>query len=98
MYCLAEILVILVVRIVSLDVGSEFFHKLFLNAAVLLYLFVGELYGFEHVVLRNFLHFTLYHHYVLFSCGNHKVDVGLVHLAEVGVDDELAVYTADANL
>ncbi len=95
---LLEVFVLYVVRIVALvHVGAELVHHLFLHAAVALDLFVGELDGFEHVVLGNFLHLTLDHHDVLFGCGDHQFEVGALHGLEAGVDDELSVDAADTH-
>ena len=88
---LLEILVLLVVRIVSLDILAELLVELFLDAAVLLDLLVGELDGLRHNILGNLLHLTLDHHDVLLGGGDHKLKVGLFHLAEVRVDLELSV-------
>ncbi len=96
---LLQSLVLGVVRIVALDVEcAELLHELLLHAAVLLYLFVGELDGLEHVVLADLVHLTLYHHNVLFSGGNHQVEVAVRHIAEGGVDLEFPVDSAHANL
>ncbi len=91
--------VFLVVRIIPLvDVGSKLLHELFLNAAVLLDFFVGELDGLEHVVLGNLVHFTFDHHNVLLGCGNHEVKVCPLVVLEAGVDDEFAVDAGNAHL
>ena len=96
---LAEVFILLVVRIITLcAVGAEFMHEFLLDAAVLLYLFVCELDCLEHVVLADFLEFAFHHHDVFLSSGNHEVDVGLCHFREVGVDAPLSVDTGYAHL
>ena len=96
---LLELLILHIVRIVTLvDVGTEFLHELFLHAAMLLYLLMGKLDGFEHIVLAHLVHLALHHHDVLLSGGHHKFEVGILHLREGRVDHELAVDTADADL
>ncbi len=80
---LAELLILEVVRIIALvDIGSELFHELFLDAAVLLDLLVSELDGFEHVVLADLVHLALDHHDVLLGGGDHEFKVGVLHLGE----------------
>ncbi len=75
--CLAEFFILHVVRVVALGaVRSELVHEFFLDAAVLLDLFMSDLDGLEHVGLAHFLHFTFHHHDVLFGGGYHQFDVG----------------------
>ena len=96
---LLELLILDVVGIVALvHVGSELVHELLLHAAVPLYLLVGELDGLEHVVLADLLHLALDHHDVLLGGGDHEVEIRIVHLGEVGVDHELTVDAAHADL
>ena len=96
---LAQGLILYVVRIVALNVEcAELFHKLFLHAAVFLYLFVGKLDGLEHIGLADLVHFALYHHNILFGGCNHQVQVAVCHIGETGVDLELAVHAAYADL
>ena len=86
-------------RIVALVyVGSELVHKLLLNAAVTLDFLVGKLDGLEHHALAHFLHLALNHHNVLLGSGNHKFEIGFLHLGECRVDDEFAPDAAYANL
>ena len=95
---LAEVFVLLVVGIVAFcAVGAELGHELLLDAAVLLYLFVGEFDGLEHVLLADFLHFAFDHHDVFLGCGDHQFEVGVLVLAEGRVDDPLAVDPCDAD-
>ena len=98
MDCLAEILVLLVVRIVSLDSLAALFIEFLLDTAVTLDFFVSELDGAEHYILGNFVHLTFYHHDVLFCCCNHELEISLLHFRESRVDHELAVDAAYANL
>jgi len=95
---LPEILVLLVVRVVSLDILAKLLVELFLDAAVLLDLLVGELDGLKHDLLGNLLHLTFDHHDVLFRCGHHKLKVGFLGLAERRVDLELSVDPCDTYL
>ena len=96
---LPELLVLHVVGIVTLvDVGAELVHELLLHAAVPLDLLVGELDCLEHGVLADLVHLALYHHDVLLGGRDHEVEVGVLHLREVRVDHELAVYPAHAYL
>ncbi len=95
---LLEFLVLLIVRVVSLDILAELLVELLLDAAVLLDLLVGELDGLKHHILGNLLHLALDHHDVLLCGGDHKLKVGLLHLAEVRVDLELTVNPCDTYL
>ncbi len=93
-----ELFVLDVVRIVALvHIGAQFVHQFLLHAAVFLDFFVGELDGLEHVVLGDFLHFTLDHHDVLLGGGDHQFEVGALRILEAGVDDELAVNAGHAD-
>ena len=95
---LAQVLVLLVVRIVTFDGLAAVCVQFFLDAAVLLDFFVGELDGLEHHVLGDLVHLAFHHHDVLFGSGDHQFQVGFLHFGEVRVDDELAVDAAHAHL
>ena len=96
---LAEVFVLLVVRVVALvHVRTQLVHEFFLHAAVLLDFFVGELDGLQHVVLGNLVHLTFYHHDIFLCGGNHQVQIGPFVVLETGVDDEFTVDAGYANL
>ena len=59
---------------------------------------MGELDGLEHIVLADLFHLALDHHDILLCCSDHEFEVSLLHLGESGVDHELAVDAADADL
>ena len=98
MNCLAQILVLLVVRIFSLDLLAALCVELYLNAALPLDFLVGKLDGAEHHVLGNLVHLALDHHDVLLGGCDHKFEVSLLHLGEVRVDLVFAVDSCHPDL
>ena len=97
LYCSAELFVIFLVAVCPLDGLPCLFHQFHLHLAVLFDLFVGELDGFKHFRFAYLLHFTLDHHDVVVCGGNHKVDVGISHLAEIRVYLQLSVDSCDTD-
>ena len=95
---LAKLLVVGLVAIGTLYVLAQLLRQLDLHGALLLDLLVGELDGVEHDLLRDLLHFTLDHQYVVDRTADHDIQIGIVHLREIGVYDKLAADARYAHL
>ena len=95
---LAQLLVVNLVAILALNVCAKFLRELCLEFAHRLDGSHSSLQSTDHVLLRHFLHLTLYHHDVLGRSANHDVHVGFFHLLEGRVDDILTVDACYAHL
>ena len=95
---LAEFLVVHLVAVLALNVCAKFLREFCLQFAHRLDSSHSSLQRTNHVLLRNFLHLTLYHHDVLGRSTYHDIHVGILHLLEGRVDDVLAVDACYTHL
>src|SRR5437867_6963757 len=97
---LLEVIVISLIELRRLDVPLRFagFVAKFVNRATNLFdLCVGELNRIHYGFFFNFLR-TRLDHYNAFSCADdHDIQQAVTHLAVGRIDDETAVYQADAH-
>ena len=96
--CGAELFIVLLVAVGSLDSLACLLGEFHLHLAVLLDFFVSELDGLKHFLLAHFLHLTFDHQDVVVGGSHHYVDVRTVHHAEIRVDDQLTVNSCNAYL
>ena len=95
---LAQLLVVNLVAVLTLNVSAEFLRKLSLEFAHRLDGSHSGLQCTNHVLLRNFLHLAFHHHDVLGRSTNHDVHICLLHLLEGRVDNIFSVDASYAHL
>ena len=95
---LAQFLIVYLMAVFALYVLAQFLGKFLLQTAHGLDGFVGNLEGFQQILLAHFLHFAFHHHDVLFGGAHHQVHIGFFKLFEGGVDYVLTVNTSHTNL
>lgn len=95
---LAEFLVVHLVAVLALNVCAKFLREFCLKLAHRLDSCHSSLQCANHVLLRHFLHFALYHHDVLGRSTYHDIHVGILHLLEGRVDNVLAIDACYTHL
>ena len=95
---LTDCLVVDLVAILSLYALSNSISELLKNSTVLLDFLMCEHDGSEHDFLGNFLHLTLYHHYVLGCRTDHQFQVCSLKILETRIDAVLSVYACNSDL
>ena len=97
-YLLAELFVVHLMAVFSLDILAELLGELFLEAAHGFDGLVSGLEGADEVLLGHLVHLALYHHDVLLGSAYHDVHVGIFHLLVSRIDDVFTVYSGHSHL
>ncbi len=93
-----EFVIVDFVAILALGLLARFFHQFELRRAMLLDFLVRDFESLEKFSFRNFVHLSLYHHYIVVGGAYHQFDVGVLDLLECRVDYPLAVDAGHADL
>ena len=84
--------------VLTLHVSTLLLSQLILKFAHRLDSLSSHLEGTNKILLRNFLHFTFYHHDIVLGSTNHDIHVSLFHLLECRVYNILTIDTSYTNL